>query len=307
MSVALLLEQSFNGLQAGFALFLVAAGLTLVLGIMDLVFLAHGGQVMVGAYAATVLAHYTHSFFIGIVLALPITFFAGYVLEYLVIRYLYQRDHLEQVLATFGLILFFNEAVRILFGSAALYSELPEALSGFVYILPDTPYPVYRLLVIAVGLTIALSLSIFVTKTRQGAKVRAGAYNQQMTAALGVNVPLLKRGIFALGATLAGVAGMMLGPLSAVEPGMGEPLLILSLVVIIIGGIGSIKGAFIAALLVGMIDTMGRVLLPMMLRNFADQSTADGAGAALASMMIYFLMAGVLIFCPSGLFPPRRR
>lgn len=305
MTAALLLEQLFNGFQAGVTLFLVAAGLTLILGIMDFVFLAHGSQVMIGAYAATLLSAITDSFMMGILLALPITFLCGYVLEYLVVRYLYQRDHLEQVLATFGLIMIFNEAVRISFGSAAIFSELPSAFSGFVYILPDTPYPAYRLLVIVVGLLLALLISVFVTHTRMGAKLRAGAYNQQMTAALGVNIQLLRRVVFAIGATLAGIAGMMLGPLTAVEPGMGEPLLILSLVVIIIGGIGSIKGAFIAALLVGMVDTMGRVLLPIVLRQIIEQSAADGAGAALASMMVYILMAGVLIFRPAGLFPPK--
>ncbi|MDA7721144.1 branched-chain amino acid ABC transporter permease, partial [Alphaproteobacteria bacterium] len=248
MTLTLILEQIFNGLQAGVTLFLVAAGLTLILGIMDFVFLAHGAQVMIGAYAAAAITQATGNFFIGLGLAIPITFASGYLLELLIIRHLYRRDHMEQVLATFGLILFFNEAIRVGFGPAALYSDLPPALSGFVEILPETPYPAYRLGVISIGLICALAIHLFVSKTRIGAMVRAGANNPEMTAALGINIKILFRLIFATGACLAGVAGMMLGPLTSVQPGMGEPLLILSLVVIIIGGIGSVRGAFIAAI-----------------------------------------------------------
>ena len=305
MTITLLLEQVFNGIQSGVTLFLVAAGLTLILGIMDLVFLAHGAQVMIGAYAATGFTLLTGNFYLGIFLAIPLTFASGYLLEYLIIRHLYKRDHMEQVLATFGLILFFNELTRIGFGPAALFSNLPPSLSGFVYILPETPYPAFRLIVIFVGLALAISIYILVAKTRMGAMVRAGAANPDMTAALGVNIHMLRRFIFSVGASLAGVAGMMLAPLTVVEPGMGEPLLILSLVVIIIGGIGSVRGAFIAAVLVGLVDTIGRVFLPEMLRAFMDQSAADGAGPALASMMIYILMAVILVFKPTGLFPPK--
>jgi len=208
-------------------------------------------------------------------------------------------------LATFGLLLFFNELIRIGFGPAALYSALPPSLSGFVEILPDTPYPAYRLGVIGVGLSCALAIHLFVSRTRIGAMVRAGANNPEMTAALGVNIRILFRLIFAAGACFAGVAGMLLGPLTAVQPGMGEPLLILSLVVIIIGGIGSVRGAFIAAIIVGLVDTLGRVFLPGLLRLVFDQATADGAGPALASMLVYILMAVVLIFRPTGLFPAK--
>ena len=305
MTFTLILEQAFNGLQAGVTLFLVAAGLTLILGIMDVVFLAHGAQVMIGAYAAAAIAAASGNFYVGFFLAIPITFVSGYLLEYLLIRHLYRRDHMEQVLATFGLILFFNELVRIGFGPAALYSDLPPSLSGFVEILPGTPYPAYRLGVIAVGLASAIAIHLLVSRTRLGAMVRAGANNPEMTAALGINIKILFRLIFAIGACLAGVAGMMLGPLTAVQPGMGEPLLILSLVVIIIGGIGSVRGAFIAALIVGLIDTLGRVFLPTLLRLVFDQSTADGAGPALASMLVYILMAVVLVFRPTGLFPAK--
>ena len=302
MTLTLILEQAFNGLQAGVALFLVAAGLTLILGIMDVVFLAHGAQVMIGAYAAAAITAATGNFYIGLLLAVPVTFASGYLLEFLLIRHLYRRDHMEQVLATFGLILFFNELIRIGFGPAALYSDLPPSLSGFVEILPGTPYPVYRLGVILVGLACAVAIHMFVSRTRIGAMVRAGANNPEMTAALGINIKILFRLIFATGACFAGVAGMMLGPITAVQPGMGEPLLILSLVVIIIGGIGSVRGAFIAAIIVGLVDTLGRVFLPAMLRLVVDQATADGAGPAVASMLVYIVMAVVLIFRPTGLF-----
>ena len=305
MSFILLLEQIFNGLQLGVTLFLIAAGLTLILGIMDFVFLAHGAQVMIGAYAAASLTALTGNFYLGILLAIPVTFASGYLLEFLLIRHLYRRNHMDQVLATFGLILFFNELIRIGFGPAALFSSLPPSLSGFVNILPETPYPVFRLLVIGVGLACALGIHLLVSRTRIGAMVRAGANNEAMTAALGVNIRVLRRLVCAAGACFAGIAGMMLGPLTAVEPGMGEPLLILSLVVIIIGGIGSVRGAFIAAILIGVVDTLGRVLLPVILRGFMGQAAADGAGPALASMMVYILMSLVLVVRPSGLFPPK--
>ena len=305
MTLTLILELAFNGLQAGVTLFLVAAGLTLILGIMDVVFLAHGAQVMIGAYAAAAITAATGNFYIGLLLAVPVTFASGYLLEFLLIRHLYRRDHMEQVLATFGLILFFNELIRIGFGPAALYSDLPPSLSGFVEILPGTPYPVYRLGVILVGLACAVAIHMFVSRTRIGAMVRAGANNPEMTAALGINIKILFRLIFATGACFAGVAGMMLGPITAVQPGMGEPLLILSLVVIIIGGIGSVRGAFIAAIIVGLVDTLGRVFLPAMLRLVVDQATADGAGPAVASMLVYIVMAVVLIFRPTGLFPAK--
>lgn len=305
MTLTLLLEQIFNGLQSGVTLFLIAAGLTLILGVMNFVFLAHGAQVMIGAYAAASLTSISGNFYFGALVAIPITFLSGFVLEYLLIRHLYQRDHMDQVLATFGLILFFNELIRIGFGPAALFSNLPPSLSGFVFILPDTPYPVYRLAVIGVGLACAAGIHYLVTRTKVGAMVRAGANNEAMAAALGVNIALLRRFIFSAGACFAGIAGIMLGPLTSVEPGMGEPLLILSLVVIIIGGLGSVRGAFIAAVIVGVVDTLGRVVLPLVLRSFMEQSAADGAGPALASMMVYLLMTIVLVFKPTGLFPAK--
>lgn len=307
MTISLLLEQLLNGLQSGVALFLIAAGLTLILGIMDFVFLAHGAQVMIGAYAAAFITASSGSFLAGLLLAVPISFASGYLLEWLLIRHLYKRDHMEQVLATFGLILFFNELVRVSFGPAALFSNLPPLLSGFVHVLPETPYPVYRLLVILIGLGCAAGIHHLVTRTRMGALVRAGADNEEMTAALGINIAVLRRLVFAIGAAFAGLAGALLGPLTSVEPGMGEPLLILSLVVIIIGGIGSVRGAFVAALMIGIADTFGRVLLPYLLAGFMSKAAASGAGPALAQMMVYILMAVILIFRPQGLFPPAAR
>lgn len=301
----LLLEQVFNGLQFGVMLFLIAAGLTLVFGIMDLVNLSHGSLVMVGAYLANTMIEWTGSFLLGILLALPATFAVGAVVEVLALRTLYARDHLDQVLATFGLILFFNEVIRVVWGPASLYAGLPEGLSGHVEILPGVQYPVFRLVIILVGLFVAGLIYFIVSRTRLGMLIRAGASNREMAGVLGVNIPLLFTFVFALGATFAGLAGMMLGPLTSVEPGMGEPLLILAFVVIIIGGIGSIRGAFIAAVLVGLVDTVGRVFLPMLLRSLVVESTADAMGPALASMLIYILMAAILVVRPRGLFPAR--
>ena len=301
----LLLEQVFNGLQFGVMLFLIAAGLTLVFGIMDLVNLSHGSLVMVGAYLANTMIEWTGSFLLGILLALSATFAVGAVVEVLALRTLYARDHLDQVLATFGLILFFNEVIRVVWGPASLYAGLPEGLSGHVEILPGVQYPVFRLVIILVGLFVAGLIYFIVSRTRLGMLIRAGASNREMAGVLGVNIPLLFTFVFALGATFAGLAGMMLGPLTSVEPGMGEPLLILAFVVIIIGGIGSIRGAFIAAVMVGLVDTVGRVFLPMLLRSLVVESTADAMGPALASMLIYILMAAILVVRPRGLFPAR--
>lgn len=305
MDGLLLLEQGFNGLQLGIMLFLMAAGLTLVFGIMDMVNLAHGSMFMVGAYLATMATQWTGNFFAGILLGLTGTLIVGLITEIVVLRTLYQRDHLDQVLATFGLILFFNEIVRILFGFNAIFTRLPENLKGHVELIPDAPYPVYRLLIIAVGIAVAVTLYLLVSRTRIGMLIRAGASNREMAGALGVNIRLLFTFVFGLGAAFAGLAGMMMGPITAVEPGMGESVLITAFVVIIIGGIGSIRGAFIAAILVGMVDTMGRALLPTLLRTFFSDAAADTAGPALASMSIYVLMAAVLFFRPQGLFPAR--
>ena len=301
----LLVTQALNGLQFGVMLFLMAAGLTLVFGIMNLVNLAHGSLYMLGAYLAAVFLDTTGSFALAVVLALAGTALVGIVVEVVVMRALYRRDHLDQVLATFGLILFFNEIVRLAWGKAALYMALPRVLEGNVPVLPGIRYPVYRVAIIVVGLAVALFLYLFIARTRLGMLIRAGASNRAMVGALGVDISRLYTLVFALGAALAGLAGLMAGPTVSIESGMGEPVLILTFVVIVIGGIGSIRGAFVAALLVGLADTVGRAVLPQLLRAALPPSAANQAGPALASMMIYVLMAGVLAFRPQGLFPAR--
>jgi branched-chain amino acid transport system permease protein len=305
LSWLLVVEQLLNGLQLGVMLFLVAAGLTLVFGIMNLVNLAHGSLYMVGAYFAVAFRAWTGSFAAAVVLALLATLVVGMLVEVIALRTLYERDHLDQVLATFGLILFFNELVAIVWGRAALFASVPPALGGFVELVPGLRYPVYRAVIILVGLAVALLLYVVVSHTRLGMLIRAGASNRTMVAALGVNVRILYTLVFGLGAALAGLAGVMAGPIVSVESGMGEPVLILTFVVIVIGGIGSIRGALVAALLVGLVDTIGRAFLPPLLGTLLPPQAANQAGPALASMLIYVLMAGVLAFRPEGLFPAR--
>jgi branched-chain amino acid transport system permease protein len=303
----LVLEQALNGLQYGVTLFLMAAGLTLVFGIMNLVNLAHGSLYMVGAYLATTFYKWTDSFPLAIALALLGTLVVGVLVELVALRTLYERDHLDQVLATFGLILFFNELIAIVWGRAALYTGVPRWLSGHVLVLPGVRYPVYRALIIVVGLVVAALLWALVTRTRVGMLIRAGASNRAMVGALGVNIRLLYTAVFGLGAALAGLAGLLAGPIYAVQPGMGEQILIPVFVVIVIGGIGSIRGAFVGAVVVGMVDTLGRAFLKPMLATFLQPSAADSAGPALASMLMYLLMAAVLAFRPQGLFPAHGR
>ncbi|MBB4287164.1 branched-chain amino acid ABC transporter permease [Roseospira goensis] len=299
----LFIEQVLNGLQLGVMLFLMASGLTLVFGIMGLINLAHGSLYMIGAYVAATVTAFTGSFLLGLLAAVPAAALVGAVIERGVMRHLYDRDHLDQVLATFGLILFFNELMVILWGRQPLFMAIPEALSGTVELLPGVPYPVYRLVIIAVGLLVALGLWGLIARTRLGMRIRAGASDRETADALGVNIALLYTGVFALGAALAALAGAMAGPLLAVEAGMGESILILTFVVVVIGGIGSVRGALAGALLVGLVDTLGRAFLPQVLRLVTDDATADGAGASLAAMAIYILMAAVLVWRPKGLFP----
>jgi branched-chain amino acid transport system permease protein len=302
----LVLEQALNGLQYGVTLFLMAAGLTLVFGIMNLVNLAHGSLYMVGAYLATAFYTWTSSFLLAVVLALLGTLVVGVLVELIALRTLYERDHLDQVLATFGLILFFNELIAIVWGRAALYTSVPTWLSGHVLVLPGVRYPVYRALIIVVGLLVAAVLWALVTRTRVGMLIRAGASNRAMVGALGVNIRLLYTLVFGLGAALAGLAGLLAGPIYAVQPGMGEQILIPVFVVIVIGGIGSIRGAFVGAVVVGMVDTLGRAFLKPLLATVLRPSAAESAGPALASMLMYLLMAAVLAFRPQGLFPTSR-
>ena len=302
MTAQLALSQLLNGLQLGVLLFLLAAGLTLVFGIMSFVNLAHGSLYMLGAYFGAAIFARTDSFLLGLGAAVAGAGLVGLLLDRFALTKLYERDHLDQVLATFGLILFFNELIRIIWGPSSVFMQVPDALSSTVEIAGFS-YPSYRLAIIAAGVAVALGLYLLIQKTRIGMLIRAGATNANMVAALGVNIKWLNTLVFALGAALAGLAGVMAGPIVSVQPGMGEPVLILTLVVIIIGGLGSIRGAFYAALIVGVVDTLGRAFMPTIMRTLFERSTADAAGPALASMLIYLFMAVVLALKPQGLFP----
>jgi branched-chain amino acid transport system permease protein len=303
----LILEQILNGLQLGVMLFLMSAGLTLVFGIMRVINLAHGSFYMIGAYMAATVAMKSGSFMLGLLAALPAAALAGMVVEYLILRRLYHRDHLDQVLATFGLIFFFNELTRMIWGRQPLFMDVPSWLSGSVQLLPGIHYPVYRLAIIVVGILVALFLYLLFSRTRLGMQIRAGATNREMVGALGVNIRLLYTLIFGLGTLLAGLAGVMAGPILAVEAGMGESILILTFVVIVIGGIGSVRGALVGAILVGLVDTLARSFLPDLFRLVLESSSAaDRMGAALASMSVYIFMALILSVKPAGLFPVSR-
>ncbi len=302
MTLTLLLEQVLNGLQYGMTLFVMAAGLTLVFGVMGLINLAHGSLYMVGAFACAAVAAATGSFWLGLLAALAAAAAAGALIEVAVIRRLYDRDHLDQVLATFALILVLSEGVRWVFGSFPLYLDPPAALSGAVSLPGGIDYPLYRLAIIGFGLAVAAFLFWLIGRTRLGIRIRAGEADREMIGALGVDIWRLYTAVFALGAGLAGVAGALVGALQSVQVGMGEPVLILAFVVIVIGGIGSIRGALVGAVLVGLTDTLGKFLLPRALAQVMEPSAANGVGSALASMLIYILMAAVLIWRPRGLF-----
>ncbi len=305
MSTTLILIQILNGLQLGVILFLIAAGLTLVFGVMGFINLAHGVQYMVGAYLAYWGYGVTGSFVLALLMALPLALLMGLVLEFLVFRHLYDRDHLSQVLATFGVILFLNQLAKVIFGPASLSVPPPEFLDFSFTLIDGLLYPAYRIAVIVAGLLVALILWLVITRTRVGMLIRAGATNPDMVSALGVNVRQLFLIVFGFGAMLAGFAGVMAAPIFSVEPGMGDNLLIVAFVVIIIGGAGSIRGAFVAALLVGLVDTLGRTLVTDGLRLIMDASSANQIGPAIASMLIYVLMALVLFWRPEGLFAAR--
>jgi len=302
MSWILIAEQVLNGLQFGIMLFLMAAGLTLIFGVMGLINLAHGSLYMVGAFAAAAVAGWTGSFLLALLAALSAAAIAGVLVETVVIRRLYNKDHLDQVLATFALILIFSEGTRWLFGSFPLYLNIPDYLSGSVSLPGGIEYPLYRLVLILIGLTVAALLGLLISKTRLGIQIRAGENDREMIAALGVDISRLYTLVFALGAALAGFAGALVGAIQSVQVGMGEPVLILAFVVIVIGGIGSIKGALIGAILVGLTDTLGGFLLPQLFRLFTDPASATSIGSSLASMAIYILMGAVLIWRPTGLF-----
>ncbi len=287
LTLNLFIEQMLNGCQLGVMLFMMSAGLTLVFGIMNLINLAHGSLYMVGAYLGASVLAATGSFLLAVAVAVPATGLVGFVLDRVLLKRFYRRSHLDQTLVTFGLILAANELVRMIWGSTPLRMPLPPLLAGSVQLLPDLQYPVFRLVVLLVGLAIAGLLYLLVTHTRGGMWVRAGASDRTMAAALGIDVSRVFSVVFVAGAALAGLAGTMAGPILAVQVGMGEPILILALVVVVVGGLGSIRGAFIAALLIGVGDTFGRVLLH----------------PALGSMAIYMIMAALLAWRPGGLFP----
>ena len=304
MPLSLIAEQLLNGLQLGLMLFLLAAGLTLVFGIMDMINLAHGSLYMVGAYLAAAVTEASGSFWLGLLGATVATAAVGAALEVSLLRRLYARSHLSQVLATFAVILIANEIVRMIWGSQPILLNPPPALAGPVQV-GSVRYPAYRLVVIGVGLALALLLWLLVSRTRAGMRVRAGASDRTMAEALGVDIRTLFTAVFALGAALSAVAGALLGPLLAVQVGMGENILILAFVVITIGGIGSIRGALLGSLLVGLLDTAGRAFLPFLFRKMFPAAVAAEAGPAMAAMSIYMLMAAVLYFRPAGLFPAR--
>ncbi len=305
MSGLFLFEQALNGLQFGLMLFLLAAGLTLVFGIMDTINLAHGSLYMLGAYMTATLAQATGSFVVAVPLALVATAAIGMLLELAVLRRLYTRDHMSQVLATFALILIANDSVRMIWGPQPISLNPPAALAGPIDLFPGMSYSSYRLAIIVVGLAVAALLYLLVTRTRTGMLVRAGASNREMATAMGTNIKVLFTCVFGFGAALCALAGAMLGPILAVQVGMGEDILILAFVVIVIGGIGSIRGALVGSLLVGLVDTLGRTFLPMILRETFSPQVASNAGPALASILIYVLMAAVLFWKPQGLFPAR--
>jgi branched-chain amino acid transport system permease protein len=285
MTTALFIEQLMNGLQLGIMLFLMSAGLTLVFGIMNMINLMHGTFYMAGAFVAATIVKLSGNFVLGLLGGVAGAATLGAVVELGLLRKFYSRSHLDQVLVTFGLVLVFGDLFRMIWGPMALPMQTPSFFSGFVKIFPGVDYPAYRLAIIAVGLLTACALFVLVAKTKVGMWVRAGASDRETAQALGVNVQALFSAVFAFGAALAGLAGLMTGPVTAIQVGMGEPVLILALVVTVIGGIGSVQGALFGALLIGIVDTFGRVILP----------------ASISSMMIFILMAGILAFRPAGL------
>ena len=305
MDGALILIQILNGLQLGVLLFLLAAGLTLVFGIMDFINLAHGAFYMLGAFICATLTIWFDSFLIAVLLAVPITFVIGVVVELGVARQLYQADHLEQILATFGLILIADTLVQMIWGPEGMTFALPEVLNGQVQLLYGVEFPVYRVLIISVGLLVALALYLVVSHTRTGMLIRAGASNRRMVEALGVDIRMLFTLVFAAGAAMAGLAGLMIAPITEASIGMGNEILIVAFVVIVIGGIGSVQGAFFGAMLVGLIDTLGRAFLDDLLGLVLSHQAAETSAPAISAMLIYILMAVILYFRPQGLFGVR--
>jgi branched-chain amino acid transport system permease protein len=281
----LALVQLFNGVQYGLVIFLAAAGLTLVFGILGVINLAHGSFYMLGAYAALSLTQHLGDIFLALIVGIPLAALFGFCIEWLVIRHLYKRDHLQQVLVTFALILIFNEAQRIIWGSYPHSVPVPGYLSASIKLTDTLSYPVYRLALTAICIALAVAMMLVIQKTRIGRLIRAGESNREMVELLGFDSAILFRLVFAAGVALAAAAGMVAAPVESVYPGIGERILITSFVVIVIGGIGSIRGAFIGALLIGIADAFGKVFLP-----------------SFAGFMVYALMAAVLVLRPTGLF-----
>ena len=302
MALQLFVEQLLNGIQFGFMLFLMSAGLTLIFGVMGLINLAHGSFYMLGAFSASFVAGLTGNFFLAILASVIFPALIGVMVEFTVIRKLYERDHLDQVLATFALILIFSESTRYIFGAFPLFLDIPKFLQGNVFLPGEIIYSKYRLIIIIIGLCVAIGLYFLINRTLLGIQIKAGQNDRQMIRVLGINISRLYTIVFAMGAALAGLAGALIGAIQSVEVGMGEPVLILAFVVIVIGGIGSIKGALIGALLIGVLDTMARLFLPIFFELIMDTSQALSLGSSLASMSAYVLMALVLIFRPTGLF-----
>jgi branched-chain amino acid transport system permease protein len=294
-------EQVLNGLQYSALLFLLSAGLTLVFGIMNVINLTHGSFYMVGAFCAAAAASATGSFLAAILAAVAGAGLYGLVVELLVVRHLYRRDHLDQVLATLGLVLFTNELVTVVFGRSPPFVDIPPALSGSLRLLPGLSYPVMRLAFIAAGVVVALGLWLLISRTRVGMLVRAGADDREMVDALGVDVRRLFMLVFVLGAVLCGFAGVMSAPLLAVQIGMGERILITAFVVIVIGGVGSVRGALIGSLVIGMTDAFGRAYIPSLLSQLMPPQLSDPLSSSLISASAYILMALVLLFRPLGL------
>ncbi|HBF31594.1 branched-chain amino acid ABC transporter permease [Rhizobium sp.] len=301
--MTLIFEQLLNGFLYGIMLFLMAAGLTLIFGIMGVINLAHGSLYMVGAFIGTWVGSVSGNFWLGLLAALGSSTVAGVVIELGVMRRLYERNHLDQVLATFALILILNELAVLLFGRQPMVMQLPEALVQPIVLFPGLLYPPFRLVIILAGLMVALGLYLLINCTRIGMLVRAGATNRDMVRALGVNIKLLYTAVFGLGSMLAGLAGFMMGPVLSVQVGMGEQILLPTFVVVVIGGVGSVKGAFVAGIALGLLDTALRAFMPGLLRHAMAAADADALSGGLAAMGIYLLMAIVLLVRPKGLFP----
>jgi len=285
MDFASFLIQTLNSLQYGLLLFLVASGLTLVFGIMGIINLAHGSFYMIGAYLAFVLTSATGSLFMAILLGIPLVLIFGAFLEWALFSHLYKRDHLEQVLLTYGLILVFEELRSLLVGDEVHGVDIPTLFNGSIQLSEVLSYPVYRLVISAVCIVLAVALYFVIQRTRLGMMIRAGNHDRTMVEALGININMIYRVVFALGVALAALAGMLAAPISSVFPNMGSQVLIISFVIVVIGGIGSVWGALAAALIVGFADTFGKVLLP-----------------ELSGMVVYIVMAGVLLWRPEGIF-----